>query len=107
MNTQIAAFPSEALYENALISAESVKDRTLLSLPSIVDSSTEDAQDALSHPVVFFDTAGCEFFERSDADSEVGRSASLGDGSRSNANEAEVVTKWAKELVCALLHPLN
>ena len=93
MNERIADFPSSTLYDSALISAPAVAGRTLLDLPNV--AASEDAKDALSHPVVFFDTAGCEFFERSDDSS-----SSMGEGSKSNENEADVVAKWARKLVC-------
>lgn len=96
MNEQIASFPSETLYKGELVSAPSVATHTLLDLPTIIDADSEDTKDALEPPVVFFDTAGCEFYERSS--SEEG-SKRLGEGSKSNENEATVVAKWARRLV--------
>lgn len=102
MNEYIASFPSEMLYDNLLISDTSVAKRTLLSLPTITDVESEEAKDTLEPTVVFFDTAGCEFFERSvndaDGDAKVVRGA-LGEGSKSNENEAVIVAKWARKLV--------
>ena len=96
MNEKIASFPSSALYENRLISDPSVSSRRLIDLPNIVDSNSEEAKDVLEEIVVFFDTAGCEFFERSESDTG---SKSLGEGSKSNENEASVVANWARRLV--------
>ncbi|OCF38686.1 DNA helicase [Kwoniella heveanensis CBS 569] len=100
MNEHIASFPSETLYDSALISDPSVSSRTLLDLPSITERDSDEAKDALEHTVVFFDTSGCEFFERTEGDGEGGgNKTSIGEGSKSNENEAVVVAKWAKKLV--------
>lgn len=100
MNESIASFPSDTLYDASLISDASVATRTLLDLPTIVEPESEDAIDALSPTSIFFDTAGCEFYERTEGD---GESKSLGEGSKSNENEAVVVCKYARKLVRALL----
>lgn len=101
MNETIATFPSETLYDSSLISAPSVAKRTLLDLPGITDATSEDALDILQPTVVFFDTAGCEFYERNEGEGEGGvlQKGALGEGSKSNENEAEVVCKWARKLV--------
>ena len=102
MNEHIAAFPSETLYDDLLVSDPSVAKRTLLSLSTIIDAVSDDTKETLEPTVVFFDTAGCEFFERSESDSDgdvkVVKGA-LGEGSKSNENEAVVVANWAKKLV--------
>ena len=97
MNETIASFPSTTLYDSSLISDTSVASRTLLELPTIVDAASEDTIDALQQTVVFFDTAGCEFFERTEGEGE--SKGTLGEGSKSNENEAVVVCKWARKLV--------
>ena len=51
----------------------------------------EDEEGILSTPVVFFDTAGCEYFERTDGDSD--------EGCKCNENEATVVKNWVEKLV--------
>lgn len=105
MHETIAQFPSKALYSSALISHESVASRRLIDLPSIVDKESEDAQDILEPTLVFFDTAGTEMYERLEGD-EVDSSlnkTSVGEGSRYNENEAEIVSKWVRQLVCAVL----
>lgn len=90
MHKKIAEFPSETLYGSALISHESVASHLLRDLPGI--STDQALAEVTSEPVVFFDTAGCEFYEK--VDNEGGD-----DGSRSNENEATVVKKWVEELV--------
>lgn len=97
MNENIASFPSKTLYDASLISDSSVAKRTLLDLPTIVDPSSEDTIDALQQTMVFFDTAGCEFYERTEGEGDT--KGSIGEGSKSNENEAVVVCKWARKLV--------
>jgi hypothetical protein len=53
--------------------------------------SEEDEKDLLGTPVIFYDTAGCEYFERLDGDGD--------EGSRCNENEAVVVKGWVEQLV--------
>jgi hypothetical protein len=99
MNERIASFPSSELYDGALISAESVAHRTLRSLPTIEHPESEDARDNLDPTVVFFDTNGCEFYERTEGEEEAGKQRGVSEGSKSNENEAEVVVTWARKLV--------
>ena len=96
MHESIASFPSDTLYESSLISDASVATRTLLELPTILEPTSEDAVDALTPTCMFFDTAGCEFYERTEGE---GEQKYLGEGSKSNENEAVVVCKWARKLV--------
>jgi DNA polymerase alpha-associated DNA helicase A len=91
MHKKIADFPSETLYGSALISHESVASHLLRDLPGV--STDQGLAEVTSEPVVFFDTAGCEFYERADSE---GRGD---EGSRSNENEATLVKKWVEELV--------
>ncbi|KAB5593364.1 DNA polymerase alpha-associated DNA helicase A [Ceratobasidium theobromae] len=96
MHKKIAEFPSETLYGSTLISHESVASHLLRDLPGV--SADQALAEITSEPVVFFDTAGCEFYEK------------LGDeggdeGSRCNENEATIVKKWVEELVSAGLAP--
>ncbi|KAG8691523.1 hypothetical protein FRC11_002113 [Ceratobasidium sp. 423] len=97
MHKKIAEFPSETLYSSALISHESVASHLLRDLPGV--STDQGLAEVTSEPVVFFDTAGCEFYER--VDNEGGGD----DGSRSNENEATLVKRWVEELVSAGLTP--
>ena len=95
---KICGFPSKTLYYSMLTSDTSVASRLLSDLPNLPNA--KDAKDTLGHEVVFFDTAGCEFFERIDGGEGVEASLAVGDeGSKCNVNEAEVVRKWVEELV--------
>ena len=96
MNSQIASFPSSALYSFLLVSADFVASRTLLTLPTVEDPS-EEATEFLERPVVFMDTAGCEFYERGDGGE--GGGSGVGEGSKLNENEAEVVRQYVEKLV--------
>ncbi|KAK1923993.1 putative DNA helicase [Papiliotrema laurentii] len=106
MNEQIAEFPNHKLYRGELISDPAVAKRTLLDLPGIT-AETEEANDVLDPVVVFFDTAGCEFYERNEGETGDGGRAikALGEGSKSNANEAAIVVKWAEQLVSCGVPP--
>ncbi|KAG2366360.1 AAA domain-containing protein [Suillus spraguei] len=65
---------------------------------TFTSSEDEDTiKETLGTPVVFYDTAGCEYFERVDGDND--------EGSRCNENEAAVVSKWVERLVGAGLLP--
>ncbi|KAG8922443.1 hypothetical protein FRC02_011855 [Tulasnella sp. 418] len=91
MHELICSFPSSVLYKKKLKSHPSVKKHLLRDLPSI--SQAESDIDVVGLPVVFFDTAGCEYFERVD-----GEGGSADEGSRSNENEALVVKQWVEKL---------
>ncbi|KAG9082568.1 hypothetical protein FRC06_004931 [Ceratobasidium sp. 370] len=92
MHKKIADFPSRTLYSSALISHESVASHLLRDLPGV--SADAELAEITAEPVVFFDTAGCEFYEKVDAEGG-------DDGSRSNENEATIVKKWVDELITA------
>ncbi|KAI6096068.1 AAA domain-containing protein [Pisolithus croceorrhizus] len=101
MHAQICEFPSKTLYASKLKSHESVSTHLLRDLPNtngFVASEDEDTvKEVLGSPVVFFDTAGCEYFERLEGDGD--------EGSRCNENEATVVKAWTERLVGAGLYP--
>ncbi|KAG1861195.1 AAA domain-containing protein [Suillus subalutaceus] len=101
MHSQICQFPSKTLYASKLVSHQSVRSHLLKDLPStsaFTSSEDEDTiKEILGTPVVFYDTAGCEYFERVDGGSD--------EGSRCNENEAAVVSKWVERLVGAGLLP--
>ena len=90
MHSKIAEFPSKVMYDSRLVTHSSVATHLLRHLPNIT-TTVEDVQDALETPVVFFDTAGCEYFERLDGDGD--------EGSRCNENEATIVHNWVATLV--------
>lgn len=94
MHDNICQFPSKTLYGSQLKSDPSVSARLLSDLPNVkglTGSTNEDSLDVLSHPVVFYDTAGSEYFERLEGDSD--------EGSRCNENEATLVKDWVAQLV--------
>ncbi|TFY66820.1 hypothetical protein EVG20_g4274 [Dentipellis fragilis] len=91
MHEQIAEFPSKTLYGSKLAAHPSVASHLLRDLPNTKAASEEDEKEILATPVVFFDTAGCEYFERLDGDND--------EGSRCNENEATVVKNWTGSLV--------
>lgn len=91
MHNQICAFPSKTLYGSKLKSHTSVASHLLHDLSNAQAESEEDEKDLLQTPVVFFDTAGCEYFERLDGDGD--------EGSRCNENEATIVSNWVDKLV--------
>lgn len=74
-----------------MTSHESVASHLLRDLPEAKAESEEEDKEVLGTPVVFFDTAGCEYFERLDGDGD--------EGSRCNENEATVVKNWVQTLV--------
>lgn len=101
MHSQICQFPSKTLYASKLVPHQSVRSHLLKDIPTVsafTASKDEDTiKEILGTPVVFYDTAGCEYFERVDGDND--------EGSRCNENEAAVVSKWVERLVGAGLLP--
>ena len=91
MHETICAFPNKALYKSKLVSDSSVAKHLLADLNTSPIPASDD--DALTFPVVFFDTSGCEYFEKSEGQDD--------EGSKSNENEAVLVKKWVNELVCS------
>jgi DNA polymerase alpha-associated DNA helicase A len=93
MHDSICAFPSETLYSSKLTSHPSVASHLLRGLPEAKTSNMteEDAREVLGTPIVFFDTTGCEYYERVEGYGD--------DGSRCNENEALVVKRWVDQLV--------
>ncbi|KAI0374894.1 P-loop containing nucleoside triphosphate hydrolase protein [Pilatotrama ljubarskyi] len=97
MHKQIAAFPSKVMYHSKLTSHPSVASHLLRDLPNTNADSEDDEKEILGTPVVFYDTAGCEYFERVEGDSD--------EGSRCNENEASVVKMWVDQLASAGVLP--
>lgn len=91
MHESICTFPSTTLYDSKLTSDPSVASHLLYDLPN-AQAKSEDDEELLRTPVVFFDTAGCEYFEKLDGDAD--------EGSRCNENEATIVVNWVDKLVC-------
>ncbi|KAL4894444.1 P-loop containing nucleoside triphosphate hydrolase protein [Aspergillus ambiguus] len=98
MHEQIMRFPSDELYEGKLMAADAVKARLLTDLPYEVEE-TDDTRE----PVVFWDTQGGDFPEKTE-DNEVGKEALLGE-SKSNEMEAMIVGKHVDALVQAGVRP--
>lgn len=95
MHENIMRFPSEELYDSELTAAEHVKTRLLKDLPYEVQD-TEDTRE----PLVFVDTQGGDFPEKTEDESIGKKSAIFGD-SKSNEMEAAIVTLHVAKLVTA------
>ncbi|KJX95412.1 DNA-binding protein smubp-2 [Zymoseptoria brevis] len=95
MHNLIMQYPSEALYEGKLIAAEAVKARLLHGLPYEV-KKTDDT----SEPVVFYDTAGGDFPEKTEDDNSgaKGKSSLLAE-SKVNEYEAGIAQLHVKSLI--------
>lgn len=101
MHDKIMRFPSDELYESKLVAAEAVKTRLLTELSYDVEG-TEDTIE----PLIFFDTQGGDFPEKSEeesVDKKAGRGM-LGE-SKSNEMEAALVRRHVQNLVDAGLKP--
>ncbi|KAJ5493360.1 DNA polymerase alpha-associated DNA helicase A [Penicillium diatomitis] len=99
MHEMIMRFPSDELYDSRLIAADSVKNRLLADLPYEVHG-TDDTQE----PLVFWDTQGGDFPERTE-DCDVGKKEALLGDSKSNEMEALVVARHVDHLITAGIRP--
>ncbi|KAI5308843.1 hypothetical protein KEM55_004728 [Ascosphaera atra] len=126
MNEQIMAFPSEELYDNELIAADSVKHRVLPDLAYSDLSSdlsqlridaaqgtgdakahVEETEDT-KHPLVFYDTQGGDFPEDTDAalpDADSRLKTLLGSDSKANTYEAAIARSHIRALIAAGVRP--
>lgn len=97
MHKSIMAFPSQELYEAKLVAAESVKARLLKDLPYEVED-TDDTRE----PVVFWDTQGGDFPEKTEDDESAikGGKGRIGE-SKSNELEAALVKLHVGRLISA------
>lgn len=99
MHEKIMRFPSDELYDGELIAADAVKERLLRDL----EYEVEDNEDT-NEPVIFVDTQGGDFPERSEEDDKdnpkKGRASLHGD-SKSNEMEAALVRQHVSQLVKA------
>nr|POE49215.1 dna polymerase alpha-associated dna helicase a [Quercus suber] len=95
MHKDIMAYPSEALYDGKLIAAESVKARLLKDLPYAVQVTDETRE-----PVVFWDTQGGDFPEKTEDDESgtKGRSSLLVE-SKVNEHEVAIVSSHVALLI--------
>ena len=98
MHERIVRFPSDELYESKLIAGEAVKARLLKDLPYEVED-TEDTRE----PLVFWDTQGGDFPERTE-DEETSKKSLLGE-SKSNEGEASLVKLHVTRLIEAGVKP--
>lgn len=106
MHERINDFPSEELYDGKLVAADGVRERLLKDLPYGV----EDTEDT-SEPLVFWDTQGGDFPEKTEEDD----TATGGNGkkkgalnvgeSKSNELEAALVRLHVGKLVGAGVRP--
>ncbi len=97
MNNDIMAFPNTALYEGKLSAHSSCADISLSDLSNVsraAEVGDEETETELLAPVVFYDTAGCEFYEASPSPEE---GILLAD-SKSNIHEVEIVTRHLQDL---------
>jgi DNA polymerase alpha-associated DNA helicase A len=105
MHDKIMRFPSDELYEGQLMAAEAVKDRLLRDLPYDVE-----ANDETTEPLIFIDTQGGDFPEKTDQDDDNDNPAKkairglLGE-SKSNDMEAALVRQHVKSLVDSGIRP--
>ncbi|KAJ5916148.1 hypothetical protein N7504_000163 [Penicillium tannophilum] len=99
MHDKIMRFPSDELYESKLMAADAVKARLLVDLPYEV-RGTDDTQE----PLVFWDTQGGDFPEKTE-DAEVSKKETLLGESKSNEMEALVVARHVDNLVDAGVRP--
>lgn len=98
MHDRIMRFPSDELYDGELVAAESVGDRLLTDLPYEV---AEDEN--TTEPVVFIDTQGGDFPEKSEEDETPKRG--LHSESKSNEMEAALVRMHIRDLVRSGVKP--
>ena len=97
MHETICTFPSKTLYGSRLRSDPAVARHILQDLENVAAETTGGGADEgglLETPVVFFDTAGCEYFEK------IGEEGDGDEGSKCNEHEATLVKDWVGKLVC-------
>ncbi|EME87373.1 uncharacterized protein MYCFIDRAFT_26275 [Pseudocercospora fijiensis CIRAD86] len=94
MHEKIMQFPSHALYGDKLIAADAVKSRLLKDLPYGVAGN-----DNTIEPLIFFDTQGGDFPEKTEAEDTVKGKSSLLAESKVNEAEALIVREHIINLV--------
>ncbi|THH10425.1 hypothetical protein EW145_g1317 [Phellinidium pouzarii] len=97
MHEMICDFPSKMLYSSRLRSDKSVATHLLKDLENVTSDESEKSREILGAPIVFFDTSGCEYFEKSNEHED--------EGSKCNENEAMLVKSWVDKLVGAGILP--
>lgn len=96
MHERIMQFPSRSLYEDKLMAADAVKTRLLKELPYGVEE-TENT----SEPLVFWDTQGGDFPEKTEDDDDKQSKSSLLAESKVNDLEALIVRDHVASLIDA------
>lgn len=96
MHERIMEFPSRSLYEGKLVAADAVKTRVLQDLPYDVNE-TENT----SEPLVFWDTQGGDFPEKTEDEEEKTTKSSLLAESKVNDLEALIVRDHVASLIDA------
>ncbi|KAG6888621.1 hypothetical protein C0992_008031 [Termitomyces sp. T32_za158] len=81
----------ESIKRMLTIQYSTVEGHLLVDLPNTRIIDDDNQKEMLETPVVFIDTAGCEYFERVDGDGD--------EGSRCNENEAMIVKNRVEKLV--------
>ena len=99
MHDKIMRFPSDKLYGSKLIAADSVKARLLTGLPYEVED-TDDTRE----PLVFWDTQGGQFPEKTEED-DIMKKGSLLSESKSNDMEGAIAVRHVDNLVKAGVKP--
>lgn len=105
MHEKIMRFPSDAMYDSALIAAPGVAGRLLTTLPYPV-KDTDDTRE----PLIFCDTQGGDFPESAASDEASGgdgknpTKGSLLHDSKSNPSEALLVKAHVSALIAAGVH---
>ncbi|KZZ91653.1 DNA-binding protein SMUBP-2 [Ascosphaera apis ARSEF 7405] len=116
MNEVIMKFPSQELYDNELVAADSVKDRVLTDLSystlnsdmgklSLDDGPTTgkvEETEETKYPLIFYDTQGGDFPEDEDkalSDAESKLKPLLGSDSKSNTYEAMIARSHILSLI--------
>ena len=101
MHEKIMRFPSDELYEGKLIAAEAVKARLLRDLPNAVED-----EDDTREPLIFIDTQGGDFPERSEEEATAKKPMKgLHGESKSNEMEAALVREQVGILVGSGVKP--
>lgn len=99
MHEKIMQFPSAALYEEKLVAADAVKSRLLAELPGV------DRNDDTTEPLVFFDTQGGDFAEKTEDEENANSKSSLLAESKVNDGEALIVQDHVRKLIDAGVKP--
>lgn len=104
MHENIMRFPSDELYDSKLIAAEAVKLRVLKDLPYGDDDKVEETEDT-EEPLVFYDTQGGDYPEKSEEEGASKKGKGLMSESKSNEMEAALAKYHVRKLVEAGVKP--